>query len=87
MSCAMMIMMSVTSLTKRWRGNLDFDELLPNKSPATLFISFSSPISKKEYIRNKERNYCRYHTYDTLSKKAIHLIYVDNNNSDRPFYK
>ena len=63
MSCAMMIMMSVTSLTKRWRGNLDFDELLPNKSPAA---SFSSPISKK-YNRTKERNYCNYHTYDTLN--------------------
>ena len=69
MSCAMMIMMSVTSLTKRWRGNLDFDELLPNKRPATLFISFSSSISKK-YIRTKERNYCRYHTYDTLNDYA-----------------
>ena len=67
MSCAMMIIMLVTSLTKRWRGNLDFDELLPNKSPATLFISFSSSISKKEYIRTKGRNYCRYHTYGTLN--------------------
>ena len=67
MSCAMMIMMSVTSLTKRWRGNLDFDELLPNKSPATLSINFSSPISKKIYKRTKERNYYRYHTYDKLN--------------------